>query len=64
LRTTTQSLQVQVTVEDKNVFNTPWSATVTYRHAGGWIENVCAENTHEYYGGGFTKIPEADKPDF
>jgi hypothetical protein len=28
------------------------------------VENVCAESTHDCYANGFTKIPEADKPDF
>jgi hypothetical protein len=59
-----RGLQVQFTVEDKNVFNTPWSAGATYRRAAGWVENVCAENTNEYYNNGTTKVPEADKPDF
>jgi hypothetical protein len=59
-----KGLQIQFTVEDKNVFNTPWSATVTWRRAGGWVENVCAENTHEYYAGADTNVPKADKPDF
>jgi hypothetical protein len=27
-------------------------------------EDVCAENTHEYYAGKDTAIPTADKPDF
>jgi hypothetical protein len=60
-----KGMQVQFTVEDKNVFKTPWSASVTLRKAGGWVENVCAENFHEYYGANeFTKIPQAEKPDF
>jgi hypothetical protein len=59
-----KGLQIEFTVEDKNVFNTPWSAGVTFRRAGGWVENVCAENTNEYYNNGSTKIPQADKPDF
>jgi len=62
-----KGLKVEFTVEDKNVFNTPWSASVTMRRAGGWIENVCAENFREYYStanNGFTEIPKADKPDF
>ena len=59
-----KGLQIQFTVEDKNVFKTPWSALVTLRKAGGWVENVCAENTNEYYANGVTKIPEAGKPDF
>jgi len=28
------------------------------------VENVCAENTNEYYNNGSTKVPQADKPDF
>jgi hypothetical protein len=59
-----KGLHVQFTVEDKNVFNTPWSAAVTLRRAGGWVENVCAENTNEYYKNGLTEIPAANKPDF
>jgi hypothetical protein len=62
-----KGLKIEFTVEDKNVFNTPWSAGVTMRRAGGWVENVWAENTNEYYLGGPTKntqIPNADKPDF
>ena len=59
-----KGLQIQFTVEDKNVFKTPWSASVTLRKAGGWVENVCPENTHEYYANGSTKIPEAQRPDF
>jgi len=62
-----KGLKVEFTVEDPNVFNRPWSASVTMRRAGGWVENVCAENTNEYYLSGAnktTKIPEAAKPDF
>jgi hypothetical protein len=57
-------LQIQFTVEDKNVFNTPWSGIATYRKAAGWVENVCAENPHEYYTGRDTDVPKADAPDF
>jgi hypothetical protein len=62
-----KGLRVEFTVEDKNVFRTSWSAVVTMRKAGGWVENVCAENINEYYLSGAnrtTKIPEAVKPDF
>ena len=62
---TGKGLQVEFTVEDKNVFNTPWSGLATYSRADDlWVENVCAENMHEYYNSGFTKVPEAGKPDF
>ena len=58
-------LRLQITVEDKGVFTTPWSATVTYgRPLGKWVEHVCAENTHEYYAGKDSAVPTADKPDF
>jgi hypothetical protein len=59
-----KGLQVQFTVEDKNVFKTPWSAGATFRRAAGWVENVCAENMNEYYNNGTTKVPQANRPDF
>jgi hypothetical protein len=60
-----KALQLQFTVEDDGVFTTPWSATITYRRpSGDWPEEVCAENTHEYYAGKETEVPRADKPDF
>jgi hypothetical protein len=60
-----KGLQVQFTVDDREFFTTPWSGVATYRRAGSpWMENVCAENTHEYYNGTLTKIPQANAPDF
>jgi hypothetical protein len=60
-----QGLQVQFTVEDKNVFTMPWSGLATYRKAGTeWGENVCAENIHEYYSNSVTDVPQAENPDF
>jgi hypothetical protein len=64
---TGKGLRIEFTVEDPEVFNTPWSASVTMRRAGGWVENVCAENPNEYYLPGpekTTDIPVADRPDF
>ena len=61
-------LQLQFTVEDKNVFTTPWTATMTYG-AGGpdanaeWSEYECAEN-RAWYPGKDMDVPHADKPDF
>jgi hypothetical protein len=61
-------LQIQYTIEDPNVFTTPWSATVTYRPGRNpWPETVCAENRMEYYHGANSKeseVPKALKPDF
>ncbi len=59
-----KGLQVQFTVEDGKYFTMPWSGSATYRHAANpWLENVCAENTHEY-SGREVAVPHADKPDF
>jgi hypothetical protein len=58
-------LQVAFTVVDPNVFNTPWSGFATYSKADDlWTENVCVENTFEYYNNRDSAVPKADKPDF
>ena len=65
--TTKKGLQVYVTVEDPNVFTTPWSAYVTYRRMSPelpWEEHVCAESPDEFYAGRTIGLPKADKPDF
>ena len=60
-----KGLQIEFTVEDPNVFNTPWSGLATYSKADDiWVENVCAENTFEYYANREAAIPRADRPDF
>jgi hypothetical protein len=62
-----KGLQVFVTVEDPNVFTTPWSANVTYRRLSAetpWEEHVCAENPTEYYKDRWIGLPKAEKPDF
>ena len=52
-------------MEDPNVFNRPWSGNATYSKADDiWVENVCAENTHEYYANRDAAVPKAEKPDF
>ena len=58
-------LQMEITVEDKGVFTTPWTSVMTYaRPVGAWVEHVCAENTSEYYNGGNSAVPTAGKPEF
>jgi hypothetical protein len=58
-------LQIRITVEDPNVFTTPWTATVTYgKPVLEWAELVCAENPHKYGTEEETQLPTADKPDF
>ena len=60
-----KGLQLEFTVDDPNVFTRKWGAKATYLRAGGiWQEQVCAENTREYYDDADTKIPAADRPDF
>src|SRR5262245_11851239 len=60
-----KGLQLEFTVDDPNVFTAPWGAKVTYLRAGSFFqEQVCAENTREYYDDADTKIPAAERPDF
>ncbi len=60
-----KGLQLTFTIEDPNVLTQPLTANVTYRRlAGPWREQVCAENTFEYYSGKHTSVPTAEKPDF
>jgi len=60
-----KGLQLEFTVDDANVFTATWGAKVTYLKAGGiWQEQVCAENTREYYDDKSTSVPTAAKPDF
>jgi hypothetical protein len=57
-------LQLRFTVEDKSVFTTPWTATMTYRISPNeWEEEACAENI-QWYSGKDADVPRADKPDF
>jgi hypothetical protein len=58
-------MQVHVTVEDKGVFTSPFTATITYVPSSNPLgEGACAENPHEYYNNKDSDVPKADKPDF
>jgi hypothetical protein len=58
-------LQVHVTVDDADVFTTPWTATLTYAPGGAQVtESACAENPNEYYNNKESDVPKAAKPDF
>ena len=64
---TKKGLQVFVTIEDPNVFTTPWSGYVTYRRFApemSWLEQVCAENPNEYYKDRWIGLPKSERPDF
>ena len=67
-----KGLQIELTVEDKGAFTTPWSATVTLRRAldawveralDAWVEHVCPDN-RQWYPGTYSEVPTAEKPDF
>jgi hypothetical protein len=58
-------LQLTFTVDDPNVFTTPWTATITYRPSvDPWPELICAENPHWFTMESAARIPTATKPDF
>lgn len=62
---TGNGLQMQYTVDDPGVFTTAWGATVTYTRAGSpWVEQICAENTREYYDNKDTLVPVSARADF
>ncbi len=58
-----KTLEVNLTVDDPDTFNQPWSATQRYRqvHQGPLDEEVCAENNQHLFDYG---IPVAGRPDF
>lgn len=61
-----KALRVELTVEDPNVFTTPWTANVTYRRViRGYNEGACAENNVDMFQSGDLKhMPVANSPDF
>ena len=60
-----KGLQIQVTVDDPNIFTTQWSANLTYRRTLlPWEERICAENNTDLLHQGFEHVPTAEKPDF
>jgi len=58
-------LQLLITIDDPNVFTTPWSTTVTYgKPVLEWAEQVCAENPHKYGTEEDAQVPTAAVADF
>ena len=63
--TSKKGLQVEITVEDPNVFTTPWTGYSTFRRIRTpWFEQVCAENPVDHYEGEWVGLPRDDTPDF
>jgi hypothetical protein len=53
-------LRVDFTVDDAGTFNMPWSGAVVYNRAKGlFIEDVCAENIHDYIMNRDSAVPAA-----
>lgn len=61
-----KALRVELTVEDTDVFTTPWNANVTYRRViRGYNEGACAENNVDmFHSGDLKHMPVANSPDF
>lgn len=58
-------LQLTFTVDDPDVFTTPWKGTITYRPSiDPWPELICSENPHWFTMESESHIPTAAKPDF
>jgi hypothetical protein len=63
--TRAKGLELELTMEDPNVFTVPLSVLVTYRSVlTPWQEQVCAENPVERYEGEWIGLPRANDPDF
>jgi hypothetical protein len=55
-----KAMQVEMTFDDPDAFNAPWSVTQRYdRIRQPMPEEVCAENNQQFF-----PIPVANKPDF
>ena len=55
-----KALQIAFTVDDPGTFNSPWSGIVVARRARDLlIEDVCAEQVHDYITGRDTAVPQA-----
>ena len=60
-----KGLQLELTMEDPNVFVAPLSVLVTYRSvATPWQEQICAENPVEHYEGEWIGLPRTNDSDF
>lgn len=59
-----KGLQLEFTVEDDEMFTTPWSASISYRRPlGEWPEMACADNPRDLVGRTLD-VPQASKPEF
>ena len=60
-----KGLQLEIKIEDPEVFTVSWSAVVTYRRTiGPWLEQICAEENVDREQGRMPLMPVSGKPDF
>ena len=60
-----KGLQIQVTIDDPNIYTTQWSGNVTYRLTqDSWDERICAESAAQGPHEGIEHPPTSDRPDF
>jgi len=63
--TNLKGLELDITMEDPNVFTQPLTARVTYRRLLTELqENVCADNPIDHYKDEWIGLPRANRPDF
>ncbi len=63
IRPDRSAIDVELTVEDQDVFTTSWTAHATYWETRSFLEYICPENNRDPQGGEFP-MPIADKADF
>jgi hypothetical protein len=55
-----KALQIAITVEDPGTFTTPWSGIVVARRTKApLLEDICADQIHDYITGKDTPVPQA-----
>ena len=60
-----RGLQLEIRIEDPEIFTAPWSAVVTYRRTiGPWLEQICAEDNIDREQGRQPLMPISTQPDF
>jgi hypothetical protein len=61
-----KALQVTATVEDPGAYTMPWSAVQRWKRGPdrNILEQVCAENSEEFYAYSVVPMPQTTKPDF
>ena len=63
--TSLKGLQLELTMEDPNVFTAPLTVLITYRRLmTEWQEQVCADNPVEHYKDEWIGLAKADHADF